>query len=984
MYLKEIRAYGFKSFADKINIELGPNLNGIVGPNGSGKSNIVDAVRWVLGEQSIKSLRGDSATDIIFSGSKSRKALNSATVSLIFDNSDRRLALDFNEVAIRRTLYRTGENEYFINNERVRLKDITDLLMDTGGSKESFNIISQGKIDEIVLAKPNDRRIIIEEAAGVLKYKKEKEEALRKLDKTNANISRVDDIISELEVNIAPLKKQSEDAKVYLEVKERLKNIEVALIANDVENLNFEYKETKDKISSLSDEITENSKNVTTYDVDILKEKNKLKEIEAKVSHNQNEYIELTKKLEQKDADYRLLKERRKYAHEENKVLEKILALKESNLQAKASIDKDSNDIYLLKEQISTINADIKRSMDEYQNIKNKRETYKTNLANQEREKINLKYRIDYLENTINNNNSMPTSVKNILNNKKIEGVHDIVGRLIEVEDKYSLAISTSMLASSNYLVVSTTSVAKTLVKYLKENNLGRTTFYPLEVIKPRTINPDILSKLNTLDGFIDIASNLVKYNSMYDNIIKNLLGNVIIAYDLDSANTIARAINNSYKIVTLDGQVINVGGSITGGSAVKTTNVIKEKHELDTSIKMLDKITHELENLEYQLRLLDNELNSLEEKIYNKRIEANNLENNIELKEQSLTTKEKTYENSLRELKDLEAITNSNGNDEEQLLMQEYYQIKDKVQLVEKEKESLKLSKNRCEETLQELEEMNRHSTQYISKKEKELNSLEIKANRIEVRLDNLLLTLTEDYNITFEYAKVNYILEMEEDMARLEVNSLKTKLKSIGNVNIGAIEEYERVNTRYEFLAHQREDLKNAETTLLEIIKEMDEVMIEKFSTTFEQVKLEFKNVFKALFKGGNAELILTEPNNLLETGVEIKAEPPGKHLQSISLLSGGEKTFTAISLLFAILNVRPVPFCLLDEVEAALDDANVEAFCKYLDKYRNETQFVLITHKKKTMEYIDLLYGITMQESGVSKLVSVKLEDIEDKEV
>ena len=470
-----------------------------------------------------------------------------------------------------------------------------------------------------------------------------------------------------------------------------------------------------------------------------------------------------------------------------------------------------------------------------------------------------------------------------------------------------------------------------------------------------------------------------MEYNNIYDNIIKNLLGNVIVVDNIENATNIAKYLNNAYKIVTLDSQLINVGGSLTGGSSIKTSNVIKEKHEL-AKLKHEQEINNnKIEEFTYNLRLTDDNLATLEEKIYNQRNNLASLDNNKKIRLENINNLNSNYQNSYRELQDLEAITTSNTNYQEKLLMDEYYQIKNEVNDIESKLEKLKANKNRIEENIQELEQTNRHSMQYISKKEKELNSLEININRIEVRLDHLLLNLSEDYNMTYEYAKENYILEIEEDIAREEVKKLKDKIRNIGNVNLGAIDEYERVNTRYEFLNKQKQDLENAEKTLLEIIKEMDEVMINKFKETFETVKEEFKNVFRELFKGGKAELILTEPDNLLETGIDIKAEPPGKKLQNISLLSGGEKTFTAISLLFAILNVRPVPFCLLDEVEAALDDANVEAFCKYLDKYRNQTQFILITHKKKTMEYIDLLYGITMQESGVSKLVSVKLEEI-----
>lgn len=979
MYLKEIKAYGFKSFADKINIELCPNLNGIVGPNGSGKSNIVDAVRWVLGEQSIKSLRGDNSTDIIFSGSKSRTPLNSATVCLVFDNTTRSLPIDFNEVSIKRTLYRTGENEYYINNERVRLKDITDLLIDSGGSKESFNIISQGKIDEIVLAKPNERRIIIEEAAGVLKYKKRKEEALRKLDRTNNNINRVNDIISELETNLNPLKEQAKDAKIYLEVKEKLKNVEVALITKDIENLNYEYQTTKEKIASLTDEITETSNNNITYDIDILKQKDNLKEIENEINQKQSKYVDLTRSLEQKDADYRLLLERRKYATDEDKIYDKILKLKENNLITKTKLNEEENNLKILEEEINTINTNLQKQITEYQQTKEKHENIKNILANLEKEQININYKINYLEESINNNNTLPPSIKTILNNKKIEGVHNTIGNLIKVKDEYSLAINTALLASINYLVVDNTNIAKYLIKYLKENNLGRTTFYPLEVIKPRYIPNNIISALEQQPGFINVASSLVEYNNIYDNIIKNLLGNVIVVDNIENATNIAKYLNNAYKIVTLDSQLINVGGSLTGGSSIKTSNVIKEKHEL-AKLKHEQEINNnKIEEFTYNLRLTDDNLATLEGKIYNQRNNLASLDNNKKIRLENINNLNSNYQNSYRELQDLEAITTSNTNYQEKLLMDEYYQIKNEVNDIESKLEKLKANKNRIEENIQELEQTNRHSMQYISKKEKELNSLEININRIEVRLDHLLLNLSEDYNMTYEYAKENYILEIEEDIAREEVKKLKDKIRNIGNVNLGAIDEYERVNTRYEFLNKQKQDLENAEKTLLEIIKEMDEVMINKFKETFETVKEEFKNVFRELFKGGKAELILTEPDNLLETGIDIKAEPPGKKLQNISLLSGGEKTFTAISLLFAILNVRPVPFCLLDEVEAALDDANVEAFCKYLDKYRNQTQFILITHKKKTMEYIDLLYGITMQESGVSKLVSVKLEEI-----
>lgn len=980
MYLKQIKAYGFKSFADKINIELCPNINGIVGPNGSGKSNVVDAVRWVLGEQSIKSLRGDNSLDIIFSGSKSRKPLNSATVSLIFDNSDKSVPIDFNEVSIKRTLYRSGENEYFINNERCRLKDIIELLTDSGGSKESFNIISQGKIDEIILAKPLDRRVMFEEAAGVLKYKRRKEEAIRKLERTNLNINRVNDIILELETNLNPLKKQSEAATIYLNTKTKLKEIEVALISKDIETLSYDYKESKKKIDELKDEIIKQSNNNSNYDVEILKEKNRLKSIEDKINSKQGEFIEKTKELEKIDADIRVFKERNKYVSVDDDITNKLFGLKEEELKQNNLINSIKNEIELLDKKINVINENIESNLKKYNDFKSKKNAINNTLISNNRELVNLKYKISYLENNINNNTSVPNSIKNILNNPKFIGVHNTIGNLIDVDNEYSIAISTTLGSASSYLVVENTSVAKELVNYLKENKLGRATFFPLNVIMGRTIPTDIINIIRNIPGVIGTADKLVKYDKKYTNIIENQLGNVIITNNIDTANSVSEKINRRYKIVSLDGQVVNVGGSVTGGSIV-STNIIKEKYELEKAKRELTNIESKNNNLSLELQELDNDINELETKIYNYRLENSN---NDSIKNNKLTLLEETntkYDNIIKEIKDLKDISSNDISTKEKELLDKYYLTKDIIDNINNIITELKIDKKKCEDNILELEENNKKSNLFISRMEKEVNNLEIKVNRIDVKLDNLLLNLNEEYNITFEYAKENFDLEMDEDEARRLVSELKSKLKQIGEVNISSIEEYKRVSERYEFLNNQRNDLKNAEDTLLEIIKEMDEVMIDKFSTTFEEIRKEFKIVFKELFKGGNAELILTDPENMLETGVDIKAEPPGKHLQSITLLSGGEKTFTAISLLFAILNVRPVPFCLLDEVEAALDDANVESFGNYLYKYKDKTQFILITHKKKTMEFANILYGITMQESGVSKLVSVKLEDVKD---
>ena len=979
MYLKSIKAYGFKSFADKTEINFEKNINGIVGPNGSGKSNIVDAVRWVLGEQSVKSLRGDTSTDVIFSGSKSRKALNSASVTLTFDNEDKHLQTNYSEVSIKRVMYRTGENEYFLNNEHCRLKDITSLFTDSGADKEAFNIISQGKIDEIISTKPQDRRLIFESAAGVLKYKKRKTEALKKLDRTNSNINRVNDIINELKINLEPLRKQSQDAKKYLELKEELKEIDISLITYDITNLNNKLQKTKTNIDTLNDELVSLSSNTSSYDIDILTKKDKIKEIEDSITEKQKLLIELTKNIEKIDANIKVLKERQKYTKESDEISNNIVSLKENILKYDNEINKLS---LLLEESNNSHNELLKEQAKIYtelDNTKQKKNKITTKINDSNRDITNLNYKISYLEENINNNNLLPSSIKNILNNPRISGVHNVIGNLISIADEYKTAINIALGPSTNYLVVDTKENAKECVNYLKENNLGRATFYPLDTIKAKYIDEITQNRLTNIKGYINIASNLVTYSSEYQNIIKNSLDNIIIADNIDNANIISNIINHKYRVVTLDGQVVNIGGSITGGSLNKINNIIKEKYKLDSYKRELNTLTENLNKFNTESKLLEQNILSLEEKKYTIKTSLTDLMDKQQKLELSRSEQKEQKESLARELIDLESISNNNTDKELDNLLTMYYSSIGSKDNVNSEITNLTKKKEIINADILEIEQTRNKSNTYISAKEKELNKLELSLNTISLKLDNLLLTLTEEYNITYESAINNYKLELEESLARDKVNSLKLELKSIPYVNLGAIDEFDRINTRYEFLTKQKEDLHNAENTLLEIINEMDEVMQEKFLKTFEEIRAEFKKVFVSMFQGGEAELILTNPDNILETGIEIQAVPSGKKLKSITLLSGGEKTFTAISLLFAILNVRPVPFCLLDEVEAALDDANVESFGRYLYKYRDKTQFILITHKKKTMEFADVLYGITMQESGVSKLVSVRLEDI-----
>lgn len=979
MYLKEIKASGFKSFADTIDIELTNGISGIVGPNGSGKSNVVDAVRWVLGEQSVKQLRGEGAmSDVIFTGSKSRRAASFASVTLVFDNSDKYLNIEYDEVQIKRTIYKTGENEYFINNTRARLKDILELFMDTGASKESFNIISQGDVANILSGKAEDRRVIFEEASGVLKYKKRKDEALRKLSKTHDNMARVDDIISELNTNMEPLKKQSEDAKIYLEKKEKLENVEIALTVNDIEKYNYEYKYSKEKVSELTLSITKMLSENSSEQAKIEAIKNNISKLNSELYLKQQELVKVSANAEKLSGEKAMISERSKYNSEDVKLHDNIISLKEKILKIESQISALNKEIESEKSNNKVIGEKLNNTEIKLSEIEKNKENLNSKLNQKLREITAQKHRREVLMNSLENNSSLPYSVKNLLNNPKLTGIHGVLGKLLEFEEKYSEALEVSLMSSVSHIVCDNEEDAKEAVRYLKNNNLGRATFLPISVIKPRSIDSESYETIKSMNGFVDIASNLVKYDTKYRNIVLSLLGTIIVVDNIDNANLISKKLKNRYKVVTMTGEVVNIGGSITGGS-LKKSSILSERYELENVIKDIDVLDSEIKEIE-------NKINEVDDNYTNLELEKNSIIISVNSNSEILKNKynvldDLTNEKStlMTELSNNQNIVNNVITNEEEKILNEYYKEIEK-------RDELNIEINQIHKKI-ELENENlinnesslKNNNQEYNKAQEELKSHEIKVNRLDVKIDNLLNILTNDYSISYEKAKEKYILEIDSDEARSIVSTLKREIKSLGDVNVGAIEEYDRVKERYEFLNKQKEDLTNAENVLLEIITEMDDIMKDKFSSTFNKIKEAFNETFRKLFNGGKAELKLTDPSNILETGIDIIALPPGKKLQHISLLSGGEKTLTAIALLFSILKVRPVPFCILDEVEAALDEVNVDNFGKYLKEFKGDTQFIIITHKKKTMEYADVLYGITMQESGVSKLVSVKLEEL-----
>ena len=684
MYLKEIKISGFKSFADKTNITLDDNITCIVGPNGSGKSNIIDAVKWVLGEQSIKSLRGsNNMSDVIFAGSKSRSPLNLASVSLVFDNSDSYLKVPYTEISVTRKVFRSGENEYYLNNEKCRLKDIYDLFLDSGMGKYAFNIISQGEVSKIISDSPYERRTIFEEAAGVLKYKRRKEEALKKLEKTNENLTRVKDIIKELEEQIEPLKIQSEQASKYLKIKENLEQIEIALIANDLEKLNVLYHEQTKQIEDLTNEIIEKTTNITNDDIELEKKKQELEKITTNLTSLQQNLLILTKEEEKLNGEKNIIKERSKYDAEDVKVHENITNLKEQKLSLNNKLLSIKTDLTILDNKIKEVLKDNSNKNNEYVSLNNTKEDIKNKISALENSKLQKEYKIKYLNDYIENS-SFPVSIKRLLGNPKLIGIHNTISKLINIDEKYLLALDVSLGGAKDYLVVDNPNVAKTCINYLKENNLGRVTFFPLDVIKPRYIEDNILNVVNDMDGFIDILANLVSYNSNYKNIIFNQLGNVLVVDNIDNANKISKKINNKYKIVTLDGEIINVGGSITGGT-VKKKSIISEKYELENLLTKKDMEEKEILSLKQKQEEIDKNIKQLENILYEIGKNKILLTEEYNAKNENYKLLKNQLDRITLELNNLEDLEDNSINEEEEKILKKYYEVLKEKELVNK-----------------------------------------------------------------------------------------------------------------------------------------------------------------------------------------------------------------------------------------------------------------------------------------------------------
>lgn len=978
MYLKEIRAKGFKSFAESTIIELTPDITGIVGPNGSGKSNIVDAVRWVLGEQSVKSLRGAAnMTDVIFSGSKTRQPSTSASVTLVFDNSDRYLQFDSDTISIKRQIYRTGESDYFLNNINCRLKDITDFIVDSGMAKESFNIISQGTIDDIINTKAEERRVMFEEAAGVLKYKKRKEKALRKLDQTNHNLERVEDIIIELEDTLDPLKEQYEKAIHYQNLKDSISSLDISVIAYDITDFNNQLITLKKELDSYNDQIL----NIKTLGVEeektIIKHKNNLQILNNQNRELNSKLVSDIKKLEALKAEKQLMIERTKFTKDSDGA-GLLIGLKEE-------LNKNQSYLKMLNIDFSNLNNDLNKLNSEYNNNEDEGKLINQELNNlindyqkHENEEYQIKQKIKRLENIISEGSNINSSVKYVINNTKLDGIHNIVAKLLHVNDEYTTVINTALGSTSQFIIVDHENHAKTAINYLIINELGRATFLPINVIKPKIIPESDLQKVIVDSGFVDMAINLISFEPIYFNVFASLLGNTIVAKTIEDANRLSKLLNHRYKVVTLKGDMVNIGGSLTGGKYKNQNGYLIDNLELNKLKAMLpdisekiNKVGEALNSKKQALDIINDAKNNLNEKMIH-------LQHLINHKQQLIVDTDALINEINNQINTIDAVNKNSLTKLEEKLLHDYYeldqQIKNTTNLIANNNHNIENLTHQINELEHTLKSKNSNYNSLLNN----LKNCEIMINKLEFKIDNNLNYLNEEYNITYEHALTNYKLTEDYQLTKNNVNKLKKEMKELGVVNIGAIEEYERINYRYTFLTSQRDDLLKAKTSIIEIVDDMDIVMRDAFHKTFKAINIEFNNVYTTLFGGGEAKLILTDESDLLRTGVEINVQPPGKKLTHLSLLSGGEKTLTAISLLFAILNTRSAPFSILDEVEAALDEANVIRFCNYLKQYQNKTQFLIITHQKQTMEYVNRLYGITMKEAGVSKLVSVKLSN------
>lgn len=966
MFLKRIELQGFKSFADKSIINFDSDVIGIVGPNGCGKSNINDAIRWVLGEQSVKSLRGNSMSDVIFSGSTQRKAVNMAEVTLVFDNAKHFLNVDYEEVEVTRRLHRqSGEGEYFINKTPCRLKDVVNLVMDSGLGRDSLSIISQGNISSFAEAKPEERRALFEEAAGVAKYKKRKNESLSKLNRTQDNLLRVEDIIAELERQVAPLKRQAKKAETYIEKKTELETIEVSVIVDEIEKLMEKIEILKKKAFDLD---TQKAMHETTIQVEDLKVSELRKEmfqLDHEVNKLQEEYTKIVNEISTLEARKVEMDEKRKYAMEyasnKEKAKELKAMLEEANYEYKDRMGRLQDllrDVDLKKKQVSDIERQVSECTSEHaqaSSLLNRLENRKEVLTNLMRQPFNHQQ-----------------GVKAVMENQNtLIGVLGVISQILKPMMNYEDAISNALGGAMYHIVTEDEAAARHAITFLKKNQSGRATFLPLPVLHPRHMNRDHLMLAQNSVGFLGCASEFVENEEIFDVVRDALLGNVLVCDNLINANELAKILKYNYKIITLDGDVVHKGGSMSGGRTRSSSSPLTTQKEMNQILQSLQGQQMKVEELKNQLYALQSRRETLAN-------EAVQLQISIAQLEPIVDAKRAKYD---RLKADYEQVAPEDISDDE-TFMEDDLVVKLSA-LYSRRDDNLATNKNKRERRMKAGSEVERKEAS-IRQLRRELNILqneerEVGESRVkaETQLENALDRLSATYEMTFEYAQTQK-KDVDIEAAKQRVVELRREIQGLGNVNLDAPQEYKEVSERFEFLSKQRDDLNAAKAKILEAIDEMDDVMVKQFKEMFDKINAELNDVFRALFGGGRARLFMVDPDDILNTGIDIDVQPPGKNVQNIRLFSGGEKSLIAICVLFSILKARTMPLCIFDEVEAALDQANVERFAKYIAQFRGESQFIVVTHRPGTMAQCDALYGVTMQQNGVSQLLKVKLQD------
>lgn len=971
MFLKRIEMQGFKSFADKVVIHFEHSVTGVVGPNGCGKSNITDAVRWVLGEQSVKNMRGNSMTDVIFAGSADRRPVGMAEVTLVFDNREGHLHTQSDEVEITRRLYRSNsQGDYFINRVPCRLKDIVDLILDTGLGKDSLSMISQGNISSFAEAKPIDRRGIFEEAAGVSKYKKRKIESLSKLERTKENLDRTGDILNELERQVTPLKRQAHKAEIYREKKARLEQIEIAVLVEDISSMKKNIDETDKTLFDIETETAMRQTAIQVHETQNEENRKELRKKDEKINFLQDELMRAVNEIQILETRKVEIDEKRKYAIEmgssEEKIKELSLSVEEAHveyLDRKERFSMLETEIDLLTTKLTQTALKIAEANSECDKERHLLQRYQN--------------RRDLLENLIRQPFTSQAGVKAVMESKSsLQGVMGVVGQNLKAKDGYEDAVSVALGGAMMNIVTVNEAAARQAIGFLKRNQSGRATFLPCNVLKPRALSMQQQLICDHAEGYLGTASQFVECSSDFMIVNEALLQNVVVTDTLEHGNQIASLLNHSVKIVTLDGDVIHKGGSMTGGKVKNSTSLITAEKEFNQMKQMIVSQSAAVSVAEKKLSELKKERDAAEQQLMSKRIQHAQLEPVLEAKRAK-------YERLKNDMEMLGPADPNALKKEETFADQLIHQLNAAYGKRDETTASIKMTREeriRLSQESERKEQQIRQMRKELERANESKRLIEIDRAKLTTKLDTVLERLASEYQLTYEYA-LTQVSEHKIENAREEVLSLRREIEALGNVNMNAPEEYSEVNERYEFMKKQMDDLIASRDKILGAIDEMDEVMKRQFKDMFDKINAELNDTFRALFGGGKARLILENPEDILNTGIDIDVQPPGKQVQNIRLFSGGEKSLIAICVLFSILKVRPVPLCIFDEVEAALDQGNVERFARYLKNFSEQTQFIVVTHRPGTMEQCDVLYGVTMQKQGVSQMLKVQLTDAID---